>query len=75
MIEALTGNYLGLPAIVGADRSGTFQFLVDRICKRISGWKEKLLSTGGKEVLSKAIAHAIPSYAMSVFKIPQKIAK
>jgi hypothetical protein len=67
MTEALMDKYLGLPAIVGADQSDCFQFLVDRICKRIIGC--------GKEVLLKAIAQAIPSYAMSVFKIPQKICK
>jgi hypothetical protein len=50
-------------------------FLVDRVIKRIDGWKEKLLSAGGREILLKAIAQAIPSYAMSVFKIPQKICK
>jgi hypothetical protein len=75
MTEALTDRYLGLPAMVGADRSDSFQFLVDRVCKRINGWKEKLLSSGGKEVLIKAIAQAIPVYAMSVFKIPKQICK
>jgi hypothetical protein len=71
MTEALTDKYLGLPAMVGADRTECFQFLVDRVCKRINWWKEKILSSGGKEVLLKAIAQAIPSYAMSVFKIPK----
>lgn len=41
MTEALTHKYLGLPAMVGVDRSDCFQFLVDRVCKIISGWKEK----------------------------------
>ena len=34
MTEALTDKYLGLPAIVGADRSDNFQFLIDRVLKR-----------------------------------------
>ena len=42
---------------------------------RISVWKEKILSTRGKEVLLKSFVQAIPTYAMSVFKIPKKICK
>jgi hypothetical protein len=53
MTEALNDKYLGLPAMVGVDWTDSFQFLVDRVCKRISNWKEKILSSGGKEVYSK----------------------
>ena len=73
MIEALNDKYLGLPAHVGLDKTDCFQYLIDRIVMRISGWKEKLLSTGGKEVLLKSVVQAIPTYAMSVFKIPKKL--
>jgi hypothetical protein len=73
--EALTEKYLGLPSHVGVDRSDCFQHLVDRVCKIISGWNLKNLSMGGKEILLKAVAQAIPSYAMSVFKLPKGICK
>ena len=75
MTEALTDKYLGLPANVGVDKTDCFSFLIERIVKRISGWKEKLLSVGGKEILLKAVIQAIPTYALSVFKIPKKICK
>jgi hypothetical protein len=39
--EALSDKYLGLPALVGADRSDCFQQFIERIIQRINGWKEK----------------------------------
>jgi hypothetical protein len=39
--EALSDKYLGLPALVGADRSDCFQHFIERIIQRINGWKEK----------------------------------
>ena len=75
MTEALNDKYLGLPANVGMDKSDCFQYLIDRVIMKISGWKEKLLSAGGKEILLKSVVQAIPTYAMSVFKIPKKNCK
>jgi hypothetical protein len=73
MTEAITDKYLGLPSIVGLDRTYTFQYLVDRVCSILNGWKEKKLSFGGKETLLKAVAQAMPCYAMSVFKLPKQV--
>ena len=73
MVEAITDKYLGLPPIVGVDRTDCFQHLIDRVLSRIRGWKEKLLSYGGREVLLKAVIQAIPSYATLVFKLPKQV--
>jgi hypothetical protein len=73
--EALSDKYLGLPALVGADRSDCFMHFVERVMQRIKGWIEKLLSIGGKEILLKAIAQSIPVYAMSVFLLPKNVCK
>jgi hypothetical protein len=73
--EALSDKYLGLPALVGADKSDCFEHLIERIIQRINDWKEKYLSIGGKEILLKAVAQTIPVYAMSVFLIPKEICK
>ena len=37
------------------------------------GWKEKNISKAGREVLIKNVAQAIPTYSMSLFKIPKTI--
>ncbi|XP_073353800.1 uncharacterized protein [Aegilops tauschii subsp. strangulata] len=73
--EALSDKYLGLPAMVGADRSDCFRHFCERIKERLRGWMEKQLSTGGKEILIKSVAQAIPVFAMSVFNIPKGICK
>ena len=57
------------------DKADCFQYLIDRIIMKISGWKEKLLSAGGKEILPKSVIQAIPTYAMSIFKILKKNCK
>ena len=72
MTEALTDKYLDLSAILGVDRSDCFHFLIESVLKRVSRWKDKLLSTGGKEVLLEAIAQTISTYAVSLSKIPNK---
>ena len=37
------------------------------------GWKEKIISKAGREVLIKTVAQAIPIYSMSIFKLPKKV--
>ena len=42
---------------------------------RMQGWKEKLMSQAGKEVMIKAMVQFIPAYSMSVFKLPVGLCK
>ena len=67
--ETRNERYLGLPVYVGQSRASVFAYLKDRIWARIQGWIEKLLSKVGKEILIKAIAQAIPTFAMSCFDL------
>lgn len=71
-VEAIEsfGNYLGLPAVIGRSKKVIFSNLQDKLWKKIKGWKEKVLSQTGKEILLKYVAQAIPNYVMSCFKIP-----
>ena len=48
-------KYLGLPTIIGKSKKAVFAALKERIWQKIQGWKEKLLSKPGKEVLIKAV--------------------
>ena len=69
--EALSEKYLGMPSDVGNCTNGAFKYLRDRVWKRVQGWLELLLSAGGKEVLIKSVAQAVPTFSMSCFKLPR----
>ena len=64
-------KYLGLPMMGGRSKVSTFKELQERVSKRVMGWKEKNISKAGREVLIKTVAQAIPTYSMSIFKIPR----
>jgi hypothetical protein len=75
LTEALSDRYLGLPAMVGMDKSDNFMYLLERVIARLNGWKEKTMSMGAKEILLKAVIQSISVFAMGVFKIPNNICK
>ncbi|XP_010682933.1 uncharacterized protein LOC104897695 [Beta vulgaris subsp. vulgaris] len=66
-------KYLGLPTVIGRSKKMVFTVLKERVWKKLQGWKEKLLSRAGKEVLLKAVIQSIPTYMMSLFAIPDCI--
>jgi hypothetical protein len=71
--ESFNERYLGLPVHLGASKSKEFEYLEERIWQRIQGWKERLLSKAGKEIMIKAVAQAIPTYAMSCFDLTKSL--
>ncbi|GJN16469.1 hypothetical protein PR202_gb03460 [Eleusine coracana subsp. coracana] len=75
MTESLSDKYLGLLGLIGTDRTDCFLHLINRVRSKTKGWMEKLLSMGGKEILTKSIAQAIPVYAMMVFILLKIICK
>lgn len=70
--EAWNEKYLELPVHVGRSRKKAFGYIKDRLWGRLQGYMEKLLNKTGREVLVKAVAEAIPTYAMSVFYLTRE---
>ena len=68
-------RYLGLPSLVGRNKQSTFKSIKEKLGKKLAGWKEKMLSKAGKEILIKAVVQAIPSYTMSCFKLPDSLSE
>jgi hypothetical protein len=69
LAEAISDKYLGLPTMIGLDKSDSFLYLLEKIIERLKRWKGKILSMGGKELLLKAIMQSIPLFAVGVFKL------
>ncbi|KAL9443800.1 hypothetical protein AB3S75_017056 [Citrus x aurantiifolia] len=59
--------------MVGRKKTSFFNDIKLKVLSKISSWQHKLFSNGGKEILIKAVAQAVPAYAMSVFKIPSAV--
>ena len=62
-------KYLGLPFFVGRGKKASFNYIKERVWRKLQGWEGKLLSQAGREVLIKSVIQAILTYAMGCFKL------
>ncbi|GAU45869.1 hypothetical protein TSUD_187020 [Trifolium subterraneum] len=65
-----TSKYLSLPSLIGRSKKSTFNFIKDKVWKKINSWSSKCLSKAGREVLIKSVLQSIPTYFMSIFTLP-----
>ncbi|KAL8091605.1 hypothetical protein AgCh_034018 [Apium graveolens] len=68
-------KYLGLPSILGRNKSAMLGYLKEKACAKVKSWDGNFISRSGKEVLIKSVAQALPTYAMNVFLLPLEITK
>jgi hypothetical protein len=66
-------KYLGMPTHIGRSKNQAFQFIQDKIWKKLKGWKERNLSFAGRATLIKVVAQEIPTYIMSSFLLPKSL--
>ena len=59
------------PLLLEKSKNEVFVEIKERVGRKLAGWKEKLLSIGGREILIKVVAQAIPTYTMSCFQLPK----
>ena len=65
--------YLEVPESFKGSKVETLTYIRERLHSKITGWQNNFLSPGGKEVLLKAVAMALPTYTMTCFKLPVTI--
>ncbi|KAI5406648.1 hypothetical protein KIW84_053111 [Lathyrus oleraceus] len=68
-------TYLSLPTAIGKSKTRSFNFLLDRIRKKLYIWKANTISYASRAAVIKAVAQAIPTYVMSFFLLPKSIGK
>lgn len=69
------GTYLGVPIIHGRVCKSTYQFVVDRVRKRLETWKMKSLSRATRLLLIQSMLLAIPIYIMQTVTLSVAIIK
>ena len=74
-IQMLPIKYLGLPLGANPKLKATSKPAVDKIKFKLSSWKRRQLSIGGRIVLIKAILLSLPIYYMSIFKMLEGVIK
>ncbi|GJY51536.1 RNA-directed DNA polymerase, eukaryota [Tanacetum coccineum] len=66
-------NYLGVPVGNLMSRHSAWTSVIQKLRARLSNWKVKTLSIGGRLTLLKSVLGASPLYSLSIFKAPKQV--
>uniref|UniRef100_A0A803PIZ4 Reverse transcriptase n=1 Tax=Cannabis sativa TaxID=3483 RepID=A0A803PIZ4_CANSA len=66
-------KFLGCPLLFSKSKSRDFNYVLENIKARLSGWRSRLLSQAGRTTLIKSVISSIPVYTMSTFLLPKSI--
>ncbi|KAJ9535113.1 LOW QUALITY PROTEIN: hypothetical protein OSB04_un001809 [Centaurea solstitialis] len=71
--ESIPFNYLGLPVGGNMNLSKNWQPLIGKFKAKLSDWKARTLSIGGRCCLCKSMMGALGTYLFSLYKAPKKV--
>ena len=63
-------RYLGMPLGANYKDSSIWNPIIEKMEKRLAGWKRLYLSKGGKLTLLKSTLSNLPTYFLLLFTIP-----
>lgn len=67
---SLPFSYLGVPVGKNMNLKKAWKPVIDRFKSKLSAWKSKTLSFGGRVTLAKSVLGSLPTYFLSLFKSP-----
>ena len=73
-VGTLPMRYLGMPLGAHYKDSSIWNPIIEKMEKRLAGWKRLYLSKGGRLILLKSTLSSLPTYFLSLFTIPQAVA-
>lgn len=73
--SALPFTYLGVPVGDNMNRKNAWNPIIDKFKSKLSTWKSKTLSFGGRVTLAKAVLGNLPTYYLSLFAAPIGVIK
>ena len=71
---SLPMKYLGLPLGAHFKDSTIWNPIIEKMERKLAGWKRLYLSKGGKVILIKSTLSNLPTYFLSLFPIPVRVA-
>lgn len=66
-------HHLGIPVGDNPNRLNCWNPVIEKFKRKLSVWRAKVLSFGGRLTLVKSVLGSLPIYYMSIFKIPKLI--
>jgi hypothetical protein len=73
-VSSLPMKYLGLPLGASYKATSIWNDVIEKMERRLAGWKKLYLSKGGRLTLIKSTLSNLPTYYLSLFPIPVGVA-
>ncbi|MCH81431.1 RNA-directed DNA polymerase (Reverse transcriptase), partial [Trifolium medium] len=64
-------KYLGFPMMHGRLQRRDYEFLEEKVSKKLASWQHNLLNKAGRMTLVKSVLNSIPNYYMQIAWLPQ----